>query len=296
MKKIIAFILLISAAITANAQAKLSDQDFNNLLALADLYSHDNMCSGVDFVQTANSLRTPVLNHIVDVLITMGKADSALLEKGILARPEHDELVLWYVIREVHYNRIDSAQNKPSASEVAKKVLSENIDERWLVHNYYYFQHGGFGMYFNKADLSRVNINVDSLGLKDKTERGIFFLNMIDALIRGRFLVLSHLKKYDLLMSFSRKMPQFNGKPYFYYTDLDFPDFNWSGFKSTDTYKQSHIGDLIGTLAAHFAAMANTYEKGEARELYFNSILHRPEFFKYSTQSEKLQKIYDRAK
>lgn len=296
MKKIAVFLLLNLATLGVNAQIKLTDKEFNSLVALAELYSHNSMCRGEDFAKTANSLRTPVLNHIVDVMITMGKADSALLGKQILARPEHNELVLWFAIREIHYNRIDTSKNLPSSAEVAKKVLSEDIDERWLVHNYYYFQHGGFAAYFNAGDMSRINIDMDSLGLRDQTEKGIFFLNMIDGLIKGRFLVLAHLNKYDLLMNFSRKMPKFNGKSYFYYTDLDFPDFNWSGFKSNDTYKQSHIGDLIGTLLAHFTAMANTNEKGDARELYFNSILHQPEFFKYSAQSDKLQQIYDTAK
>jgi hypothetical protein len=296
MKKILTLFLLL-CSILANAQVKLSDKDFNNLMALINLYSYNNMCRGPEFAKTADSLRTPVLNHIVDVLIATGKADTSLLGKYYLSRPAHDELVLWYTIREVHYNRIDSAKNKPQGVEVARKTLSENIDERWLVHNYYYFEHAGLGMLFNTADLSKVNIDIDGLGLKDETEKSIFFLNMTDNLVRGRFMVLNHMKNYKRLMEFSRKMPLFNGKPYFYYTDLGFEDFDWSGFKNEKgTYKETHVRDFINTLLINFVAMTATGDKNSAHELYFNSILYKPEYFKYSGEKDMLQKIYDQAK
>ena len=296
MKKLAFLILINFSVIAVNAQIKLSDKDFDNLIALSELYSHNNMCMGEGFARSADSLRTPVLNHVVDLMLAMGRADSTVIGKRFLARPEYNELMLWYAIREVHFNRIDTVPKKLSSAEVAKKVLSENIDERWLLSNYYHFQYSGLAMYFNHADLSNVNIEIDSLGLKDKTEKGIFFLNMIKELISSRFLVLQHLGKSDLVMKFASKMPKFNGKPYFYYTDFDFPDFDWTGYKSKDSFKQFYIGDLIGTLAAHFSALVSTGDKNASRELYFNSVLHRPEFFKYSKQSDMLQKIYDKSK
>jgi len=296
MKKIIAIILLTCAAVGVRAQIKLSDKDFNNLVSLANLYSHNNMCTGEDFLQTANSLRTPVLNHVIDVMLAIGRADSNVVEKRFLAKPGHDELMLWYAIRKIHYNRIDTPKTSLTSAEVAKNVLSENIDERWLVHNYYYLEYTGLAMYFNHADLSNVNIEIDSLNLKDQTEKGIFFLNITKGLIEGRFLVLQSMKKNDRIIEFARKMPKFNGKPYYYYTDLDFPDFDWSGYKSDETYKQMHIGGLMSTLAIHFSAIASIGDKNAARDLYFNSILYKPDFFKYSKQSAMLQKIYDGSK
>ncbi|HWD87080.1 MAG TPA: hypothetical protein VG367_03070 [Mucilaginibacter sp.] len=297
MKKILLLYLIFLCTVGANAQVKLSDKDFNNLVALSELYSHNNMCKGTDFVKSADSLRTPVLNHIIDALLATGRADTSLMGKQFLSRPPHDELVLWFVIREVHYTRIDSAKSKPSSVEAAKNALAKNIDERWLLHNYYYFLDSGFAMLFNTADLSKMNIDIDDLGLKDETEKSIFFLSITDYMVRGRFMVLAHMKNNKRLMQYAGKMPMFNGKPYYYFTDLEFPDFDWSGYSDEKgTYKEVHIGGLIGTLAEHFSALANTGDKEGARDLYFHSILHKPEYFKYSTEKDMLQKIFDQGK
>jgi hypothetical protein len=296
MKTIFTCILVSCVAICSNAQIKLSDKDFTNLVALSDLYSDNNMCTGDGFAKTANSLRTPLLNNMVNMLIASGKQDTSLLAKRFLQRPDNDELMLWYVLREIHYNHVDTSKKPLPSAEVAKKVLAEKIDERWLVDNYYYRAHSGLAMLFNTADLSNYSFNMDSLGLKNQTEKSIFFFNMMGALANGRFQVLKYLNKTDKLIQMSDKLPKFNGKVYFYYTDLDFPDFDWIGYNKTELYKEKNINDLINTLLIQFMAMANAGNKAGARELYFNSILHKPEYFKYSPQKDDLQSLYDQSK
>ena len=297
MKKIVTIMLICCAASHVRAQLKLAEPDFKNLIALSELYSHNTMCNRPEFKRSADSLRTPVLNPVIDFLIATGKADTSLMGTHFLSRPPYEELVLLYTIKQVHYNRIDTAKKKPSDNDIANSTLAKNTDVRWLLHTYYSFLGSGISMLFNTADLSNLNINTDDLGLKDETEKGIFFLSITDYLVRGRFMVLSHLKKSDRLLYFARRMPMFNGKPYYYFSDLEFPDFDWSGYvNEKGTYKEVHIGAFIGTIAAHFAALANSGDKAAARNLYFNSILHRPEFFKYSIEKEMLQKTYDEAK
>ena len=278
------------------AQIKLSDKDFKNLVALSELYTHNNMCTGERFAKTADSLRTPLLNNMVNSLIATGRQDTSVLAKRFLYRPDNNELKLWYVLREIHYNHSDTAKKQLPDTTVAKKILSENIDERWLLDNYYYRAYSGVAMLFNTADLSNYNFNLDSLGLKNRTEKDIFYFNMMDALAVGRFRVLGYLKKQDKIISLSQKLPKFNGKPYFYFTDLDFPDFEWIGYDKKESYKQKNIGNIINTLLLQFMASANEGNKYNARDVYFNSILHIPEYFKYSTQKDDLQKLYDQSK
>ena len=268
MKKIVTIMLICCAASHVRAQLKLAESDFKNLIALSELYSHNTMCNRPEFKRSADSLRTPVLNPIIDFLIATGKADTSLMGTHFLSRPPYEEMVLLYTIKQVHYNRIDTAKKKPSDNDIANSTLAKNTDERWLLHTYYSFLGSGISMLFNTADLSNLNINTNDLGLKDETETGIFFLSITDYLV-----------------------------PYYYFSDLEFPDFDWSGYvNEKGTYKEVHIGAFIGTIAAHFAALANSGDKAAARNLYFNSILHRPEFFKYSIEKEMLQKTYDEAK
>lgn len=295
MKRAIVLILISFISICGSAQIKLSDKDFNNLIALGELYSHNNMCTGAEFAQKVKTLKTPILDHIIENMIATGKQDSSTIQRSIFRRPNNDELKLWYVIREIHYNRVDTSRKSLPNDVVARKVLSEVIDERWLLDNYYYFARGGLSMYFNEADLSHFNFNLDDFGLKDDTEKAIFFYNIIDALANGRFRVLNYLKKPDKLSAVAARMPMFNSKPYYYYSNLDIPDFDYIGYNKSESYQKQNAEMLINTLLIHFSNLASTGDKFHARELYFNSILHKPEFFKYSQSKVTLQTLYDQS-
>ena len=213
MKKIQILFLLFS--IVVQAQLKLGDKDFKNLIAISEVYSKNPNGRGEAFAKSIDSLRTPKLNHIADVLIEVGKGDIKMLEPNILSRPNNEELIMWYVIREIHYNRVSKTKTSRDSSIVAREVLSQKIDERWLLDNYYYRIHGGIATLFNDADLSKYDINIETLGFKNQSEKSIFYLGFIDALIGGRFKVLKSLKKNDKIIEFSNKLPTINGKQYY---------------------------------------------------------------------------------
>jgi hypothetical protein len=296
MKRIALLVLLVCFGLHSYAQVKLSERDFNNLVALSELYTNNNMCRGDGFVKSADSLRTPVLDHMIDALIATGKADTSLLQKRFIARPADNELMLWYVLREIYYTREDTSRKNIPSTQGAQNVLAENIDERWLLDNYYYRFASGIAMLFNDADLSHYNFQIDSLGFKNESEKAIFFFNMMDELANKRFRVLQYLKKGDKLMALTHKMPLFNGKQYFYYTNLNIPDFDWIGYDKKESYLQRHIGDLVSTLIIQFQFTASSGDTLAARELYFNSVLYKPEYFKYSQIKDSLQAMYEKAK
>lgn len=293
MKKIQILFLLFS--IVVQAQLKLGDKDFKNLIAISEVYSKNPNGRGEAFAKSIDSLRTPKLNHIADVLIEVGKGDIKMLEPNILSRPNNEELIMWYVIREIHYNRVSKTKTSRDSSIVAREVLSQKIDERWLLDNYYYRIHGGIATLFNDADLSKYDINIETLGFKNQTEKSIFYLGFIDALIGGRFKVLKSLKKNDKIIEFSNKLPTINGKQYFSYRDFDFDDFDWIGYETTESYKQIHINSLYEVLIPQFIAIGEI-DKKRGQEMYFNSILHEPKYFKYSKAKEDLEFVYEKSK
>lgn len=278
------------------AQIKLDTKDLKNLILISELYSKNTNARGPEFAKSIDSLRTPKLNHIADALIEVGKGEKTILTNKYLARPSNEELYLWYVIREIHYNLVSKTKAKRPNLEVANEVLSQNIDERWLLDNYYYRIKGGIASLFNEADLSKTDIDVEKLGFKNQTEKSIFYLSMMDALIGGRFKVLQMLKKNDKIIEFSEKLPTFNGKKYFYYTSLDFEDFNWIGYEESKSYSDVNIGNLYTVVFAHFSAIIQLKSKSEAQEIYFNSILHEPKYFKYSSAKEDLQMLFEKSK
>lgn len=279
----------------SEAQVNLKQTDLNNLVALGKAYSQNTNARGSEFAKTIDSLRTPILDPIVDALISVGKGDSTILESRFLSRPNDDELMLWYVLREIHYNRVNKTQKIKPDIDVANEVLSRQIDTRWLLDNYYYRIHGGIATLFNDADLSTLNINIDSLGFKNEAEKAIFFLNIMDALVGGRFKVLQSMKNNKKILEFSDKLPMFNGKRYYYYKKFSYEDFDWIGYDKTESYNERHIGGLYSTLIPQFIATSDLRGKEKAREIYYNSILSEPKYFKFTPSKDDLQSVYDKS-
>ena len=293
MKYSITF-LLVTLSLASLGQA--NNPDFSNLVRLGEIYSSDINVNGVNFKSSVEELRTPGLNHIIDALIAVGEGDPKLLTKEFLSKPSERELKYWYVIREIHYNNETDALETVPNEVIAKRVLEDDIDSRWLLDNYYYRIQDGIARLFNDADLSEQNINLDELGLEDNTEKAILFLSVTKALTE-RFQVLKMVQNNEKLLEFASKLPTFNNKPYYEFAAFDFDDFDWIGAIKTESYKARHLGSLYAVLDAHFAALAEKEKTTEMRKLYFNSILFIPDYFKYAGDSEKeLKRLYKKSK
>ncbi len=294
MKKLIAGLFLFGGC-AAFAQVNLSDTDFKNLVAIGEISANDPNASTKDLDKSLKKLRTPKLSHVVDVMLLLDGEDMALLTPKYLERPDNEELQLWYVINEIAHNmQKDNANPKPN-NEVAKDILGKKIDERWLVDNYYNELYGGIAMLFNEKDMSKVNFDIDNYDLKDATEKAIFFLNMTRPLLQ-RFQVLNHMKNPDKLIEFAGKLPKFNGKPYYTFINFDFEDFDYPSAGEMASYTATGLGQYYGSLMCHFMALAEKGMSAETREIYFNSILYIPKYFKYSGVETDLTELYEQGK
>lgn len=288
-------LLFLMITLHGFAQVKLNDTDFNNLLAISKLYTENVNAKGKEFDKSLNELRTPKLNHIVDVLSILDEEDKKMFSPKYLNRPNDEELQLWYVIRQIHYNHQADNKNPKSDNEVAHEVLNSKIDTRWLLDNYYFQVGSGIATLFNDKNLSKINFDIDSYQLKNTTEKAIFFFNISRPLVQ-RFQVLSFVKNYDKLLEFAAKLPSFNNKPYYAYTALDYADFDWIGYDKPETYNERHITEFYGYIMAHFSALAQKNKKEEANDVYFGSILFKPEYFKYSDAEALLKDLYEKKK
>lgn len=296
MKIILLFVVLLLASTICNAQVQLDSKSLTNLIAISELYSQNPNLSSDNFVKSINSFRTAKLSQVIDTLIAVSKGDETILETRFLKQPTDEELVLWYVIREIHYNRTGDTKNPQSSADVAKNVLSKKIDNRWLLDNYYYRIHGGIASLFNTADLSQHNFKIDDLGFKDTTEKAIFFLNMMDTLVGGRLKVLAMMKNNKKILEFCDKLPKFNGKDYYYFKSFDYPDFDWIGYEKIESYNTRHIGNFYTTLTGHRLATAALRGETTGKHIFLNSILSQPKYFKFSELSDYLQTNYDSSK
>lgn len=280
---------------TLMVRAQDDNADFGNLVKLAELYSKNVNVRGKEFQMAIEKLRTPNLDHIIDALIAVGNADKRLLTPEFLSKPGALELKYWYVIRNIHYNSVSTNKQPRPNEEVARETLSMEVDERWLVDNYYYRIMAGVSMLFNEEDLSKYDLNIDSLGLGSEVNKAILFLALSDAMTT-RFRVLQVMKKYDRMYEFIKRLPTFNGAPYYAYTDFGFDDFDWVGYDKRESYKAVQLGKLYGALAAHLEAATERGSPAETRAIYAQSIFSRPEYFQYAGPLEKdVKALYKRS-
>lgn len=292
MKQISTIILLAITFVSFGQK----DTDFENLVKLGVIYSKNVNATSNNFKNEVEKLRTVGLNHIIDALIAVGKGDKKLLTKEFLSKPSEHELKYWYVLRDIHYNNLSENSEPRPNEEVAKETLAKEIDSRWLLDNYYYRIRGGIAKMFNDKNLSKYNIDLNDYELENETEKAILFFAISNSLTQ-RFQVLQMMKNYDKLLVFAKKLPTFNGKPYYEYTSFNFQDFEWIGHDKTESYKDRHLGNLYSALNVHFSALAEKEKINETRNLYFNSILFIPEYFKYSGKMENdLQELYNQSK
>lgn len=295
MKKI-SLIGFLFVAIFGTAQIKLDATELNNLVALGVAFSNDPNMRTEAFVKTMDSVKVKRFEHVIEVMVACGKGKENLLASTILGRPTNEDMLFFYTIQQIHYNRQEDNKNPKPNLEVAKTALASNKEERLLLDTYYYMIHGGLATLFNEADLSNYSIDIESLGFKNATEKSIFFFNIIDALAGKRLMVLMSLKKYDRILYFMNKMPKINGQKYFYYTELDFPDFKTENYEGEKSFSEENFAGYYNTLISHFMALSESKEIKSAQELYFKSILFKEPYFKFSPMKDDLMYLYKESK
>ncbi|WP_375560948.1 hypothetical protein ACE193_25200 [Bernardetia sp. OM2101] len=283
------FLGTISSIYAQNATNQLSESDFATLIKIADYYSNNVNLKGKNTISDLETFRTPKLDHIVSTLQVVSKADKSIFDKKYLSRPSNEELQLWYIIREIHYNNINST--KRTNEEVAKEVLNKEIDDRWLLDNYYYRLSGGISFLSNTANLKKININLDEYGLRNKTEKAILYFGIMQPLLT-RFSVLSFVKNYDKVNYFAKRLPTINGKPYYYYTDFDYEDFDWIGHEKVESYNTRHLGTIYSATMSYMNALLDSKKEKQLKEIYANSIFVQPNYFKYASFTDDLNQMY----
>lgn len=284
MRKLCVLLLMFTSLISFS-QNKKTIQD---LVGISELYSSNILSSSHDFKENIEKYRNPDLNKIINTLIAVVNNDRSLLSSDFLEKPSLRELKFWYVIREIHYNnQMKEGDKVISNEEIAKNTLSKEIDNRWLLINYYYRLSNGIAGLFNDADLSDININLDEYKLRSDTEKSIVYFSIINTLIK-RFKILQMMGDSDKLLEFASRLPMVDGKKYFEYTKFDFEDFKWMGYNKLESFKKRKLGELYSGLNAHFVALSQQQKNEKLNYMFFNSIFFIPRYFNFSGRLELL--------
>lgn len=287
-------ILLFVLSTSCFSQVKLDSKDINNLIKIGIYCSDHPNADGNEFSKALAQFKSPKLNPVINVLSQTGK--KSFVEAEILTRPSNETLTLWYVISEIDYNHDSENKTVRPDLDIANEFLSKPINENVLLCNYYHNLYGGLANLFNETDLKDVNIDLNNLSFKNNQEKAICFLTVFDALVGGRFRVLSYMKNPSKLIEFADKLPKVNGKDYYNYTDFDYVDFKLDHDSDNNTFNQRYLGGFYAILASHFSSSADLNKIDFAKNLYLNSVLHEPKYFEFTAMKSDLEEIYKKVK
>lgn len=284
--------LLLLTLCTGQAMSQLTDTEFGRLVELGELYSRNQNFYDTTFAEQAEEIRIEKFGHITDVLITLSQKDSSILSNSLLKRPSNEELKYWYVIRDIHYNLVDTDNAPRKTVDVARESLIKEVDEKWMLYSYYYQIHSGLSFAFNEVDFSKLDITIERYDLKNDVEKGIFYLNVMQSFLT-RFRVLNMLGNAEAILEFAAKMPKVNGESYYNYTNFDFEDFkiDFAG-EGKESFLKRELGAVYAGIFSHFIALVDQGKMDQARRLYSNSILSKKAYFKYSADKKDLKKIW----
>jgi len=226
------------------------------------------------------------------------RPNSNVISDEFLKRPNDNDLKLIYIIRQINLN---AGKEKPKDNtELVSDLLKKEIGTQELVDNYYSMLFAAYGNKVKPYDLSKTDFQLNNYGLKDETEKGIFFLvsmRLNGMLIFGYMNIVNppnYEKAYDMI----NKYPTYNGSPYFQFSDLNFPDFKIriESESKPESYKAYYIDKYYETLLSHLECLKNMGDKEKIYDLVFGSILREEIYFKYSKKEKEIRQLLTKYK
>jgi hypothetical protein len=245
----------------------------------------------VDQLNTINSEELARAKEIVGEMI---KSDNKILSHSFLLRPDSATLHYFFIVRALMWN-------KKATPRFDKFYLVDSLNafpagQRAQLASYYNLL---FGSTVNKNEtqnVSEVNLDLDSYGLKDSTEKGIFFLESMSIFSQRAwgYMTIPKQPDYEAALAAINNVPKYNGQPYYKFKKLYFPDFYVVIDKKTgmESFRKHYLNQYLNTLLDHSTALGqNKKSKAEQSDLVFGSILSDESYYKYSKNPEKLARV-----
>ncbi|MCX6272347.1 MAG: hypothetical protein NTU44_14265 [Bacteroidetes bacterium] len=228
--------------------------------------------------------------------LTSGKK---ILSNDFLVLPDPETLKNIYIIDAINQNVREEKQ--VDNLKLIDSLKKKDIPRYELVDNYYNLLFTAVGNKLKPFNLSKVNFTLKEYGLKDDTEKGIFFLRCIDYCGTEIWGFMNIVKPHNIKKAYQyiRKFPKFNGLKYYQYNDLSFPDFEMVIItkRGPQSYKGFFIDRYYELLLSHLTCLNGLDEsQKDINDLLLGSILRDQSLYKYTKYKERLEGIFQEQK
>lgn len=242
---------------------------------------------------------TENLKTATDFIAQTITTKNKLLTQQFLSRPDDQTLKQIFIIRAINLNLRE--ENQVDNNKLIDSLTNVSIPIYELVDNYYGMLFTAVGNKNQPFDFSKIDFKLKDYNFKDDTEKGIFFLRCMrdcNSVIWGYMNVVkppNTQKAYDNI----KKYPQFNGRPYYQYTDFYFTDFemNIVKDKGKQSYKSYYLDKYFETLLFYLTCLNKEggTEK-EKNDLLLGSIMKERNLYKYTKYKDTLEDIFKEQK
>ena len=276
-------------------------QQQNQILSLAKDY-HNYMFRNQptkDVLKEMRSITDADMAPVADFVAQIITPKNSILHSKYLKRPDDATLKSLYIIRKVSQNlgEKEPVDNK----QLIDSLMNANVPVYELVDNYYEMIFTSDGNKNQPFNLSKMDFKMGDYGLKDDTENGIFFLKCMNYCGRTIWGYMNIAKPMNTQKAyeFIKKFPKFNGRPYFFYRDFYFDDFEMVVIKSkgVQSYKSYYLDKYYETLLYHLVCLNK--EGGSQKDiddLLLGSILRERSLYSYTQYKETLEEIFKEVK
>ncbi len=293
MNKKITILLLLAFSI----QSTFANDLDNGIIELGKIYRNfvfRNNPTDLTFKKLAeiNSSELLTTKNFVKECIS---PNNELTSEKFLKIPDEQTLLNLYLIMKVNAN-VREKEPKDN-TELLEEWREKNVQRYELVENYYSMVFSGIGNKNQPFDLSNVDFVIDNYNLKDKTEKGIFFLTAMNLCYYQIWGYMNVVKppNYKKALSSIEKYPKFNGQEYYEYKYFGFPDFEMQieKDKAKESYKNYFINRFYNTLIYHHQCLNQKRRtRKEAENLALSSILKEKNYYEYSKNQDYLNGLF----
>ena len=297
MKKIILTLLGIFLTGMSFGQANNNEK----LIELAKIYK-DFMFRNEPTKDILKELKTNVPENLKianDFIAQNITTKNKLLSQPFISRPDNITLKQIFIVRAINLNLRE--ENQIDNNKLIDSLITKEIPVYELVDNYYEMLFTAVGNKNQPFDLSKVDIKIKDLNLKDDTEKGILFLKCMSLCGTSIWGYMNVPKPANTQKAFAyiKKYPKFNGRPYYQYTDLYFKDFEMNIIKDKgiQSYKGYYLDKYYETLLYHLLCInKENGSEEEKNDLLLGSILKERNLYKYTKHKDLLEDIFKEQK
>lgn len=274
-----------------------SQQINDKLISLARIYNTYRTVENPakDLVKDIRKDSPAQLQKTAEFIIQSITPKNHLLDIQYLTVPDESTLKYIYIINSVSKNLED--ENPRDNNDLVNELIYSQISRYLEIDAYYGILFSAIGNKSKPSSHSTFDFNTDVYNLSDSTEKGVFFLRCMDQCCRPIHSLLHDVQPADTKFAYRylKKMPKFDGKPYFCFTDFTFPDFGvviskQDGLRSFKTYYMTQYYDLLLDHLRCLNKQGGTDKEKEA--LLYKSILKDRTLYKYSKKQAVLNNMF----